>query len=270
MNYLHIKFSGWFQSRFATNPDPADDPRGTRGFSRALPGEPDFDRIIRFQPEGTFMRSHVKQEVGVKVTAVFDARGYVVNHPLLETRVNLEDNPIFKGENKIVAGDGNEPIVPFKLSVTNAYLGVVRSSSLDLLKMPFEELRPSSFATAPGKVAESTGIHYIKEMQKRIDHLKNEEQDSNTVERINRLEGYLKSGTTKSLFSSSAERIFNTIQTYNIQLKGPVSLLDQNQIINQKIDIHNDWIVNFWMGGWDIDASCGFVEGHLSIPQIES
>src|SRR5512133_460655 len=49
---LSLHFAGWFQCRLATDPDPADEPRGVSGFTFAYPGEPDLDRVIRFaRPE---------------------------------------------------------------------------------------------------------------------------------------------------------------------------------------------------------------------------
>lgn len=66
---IMMKFSGWFQCRLATDPDPSDEPRGVSGYMKALPGEPDLDRIIRFQPP-IFQRSHT-QGVGVIVRDVY-------------------------------------------------------------------------------------------------------------------------------------------------------------------------------------------------------
>ena len=48
---LTINFEGYFQMRMATDPDPSDEPRGLSGYTFALPGEPDFDRVLHFQPD---------------------------------------------------------------------------------------------------------------------------------------------------------------------------------------------------------------------------
>jgi hypothetical protein len=45
---IHIYFDGIFQDRLATDDDPADHPRGENGWTFACTGEPNFDRIIRF------------------------------------------------------------------------------------------------------------------------------------------------------------------------------------------------------------------------------
>ena len=46
---MDIDFEGWWQCRFATDPDPSDDPRGVSGPTFTTAGEPAFDRVIRFQ-----------------------------------------------------------------------------------------------------------------------------------------------------------------------------------------------------------------------------
>ena len=39
---IWLKFTGWFQCRLATDPDPTDEPRGVSGYVRAVAGEPDL------------------------------------------------------------------------------------------------------------------------------------------------------------------------------------------------------------------------------------
>ncbi len=46
---LSITFAGWAQCRLPTDPDPYDEPRGVSGYMYAYAGEPDLDRLIRFQ-----------------------------------------------------------------------------------------------------------------------------------------------------------------------------------------------------------------------------
>jgi hypothetical protein len=36
---LVLKFGGWFQCPLATDPDPADEPRGVDGYKHAVAGE---------------------------------------------------------------------------------------------------------------------------------------------------------------------------------------------------------------------------------------
>src|SRR6185503_3047945 len=53
---IELAFAGFFECRLATDPDPFDELRGTSGWTFALPGEPNLDRIIRFQPTGAVLR----------------------------------------------------------------------------------------------------------------------------------------------------------------------------------------------------------------------
>src|SRR5438067_16813 len=103
-----LGFSGWFQVRLATDPDPCDEPRGVSGYSWALPGEPDLDRIIRFQPNAPFLRAGCAPEVrpGVVVQHVSMSERELADHPLAHARVDLVDGPKFEGRNGIVAEDG--------------------------------------------------------------------------------------------------------------------------------------------------------------------
>ena len=259
MNFIHIKFCGWFQSRFATDPDPADDPRGTRGFSMSLPGEPDFDRIIRFQPEGTYLRSHIKQVIGVTVKAIYVDKDYLINHPLLGAKVNLKDNPVFKGENGIVAEDGLEPIIPFRLSISNSYFEIERSCPAN--PPEFSTTRPNGGSSAPGKIAEATKIYNFREvMEDRIRRLQNEVPSPVISKRIENIQRFS--------IKDPGDRIFNYAQAYSIELKGQAIFKDYYHKMEQQVDTESNWLVEFWMGGWDIDASCGFVKGYLSIPQL--
>ena len=43
---IEVRYSGWFQCRLATDPDPYDEPRGVSGYLHAYVGEPDLDRRI--------------------------------------------------------------------------------------------------------------------------------------------------------------------------------------------------------------------------------
>ena len=67
LQMLRLSFEGWFQCRLATDPDPPDEVRGVSGWTFAVAGEPDLDRVIRLQPAGTITRSG-GPTVGVTVT----------------------------------------------------------------------------------------------------------------------------------------------------------------------------------------------------------
>src|SRR5437588_725803 len=114
---IWIKFNGWFQCRLATDPDPSDEPRGVSGYVHAVAGEPDLDRIIRLQTNGSMRRSHCPK-IGVSVAGVYgDPRHEASRHPLLGAVVDLLDAPKFEGRNHVLAEDGFEAVVPCHLRV---------------------------------------------------------------------------------------------------------------------------------------------------------
>ena len=69
---LDIQFEGYFQCRFATDPDPSDERRGVSGPTFAAPGEPDLERTIRFN-DFQYLRYPRTQEDGVCLLYTSDA-----------------------------------------------------------------------------------------------------------------------------------------------------------------------------------------------------
>lgn len=117
---ITLAFSGWFQARFATDPDPYDHLRGKDGWTFAVPGEPDFDRVIRFSAP-VAPRSHGPQ-VGVSISDVRSGGQSVPGHPLVGAAVALLDGPKFEGHNGDIAPDGHEPVFPLHLLVSQGQL----------------------------------------------------------------------------------------------------------------------------------------------------
>ncbi len=115
---LSLHFEGWLECRLATDPDPTDEPRGVSGWTFALAGEPDLDRIIRLQPEHAVNRV-LRSPVGVRMHAVSIAGERVPDHPLRDAPMELLDDPVFDGRNGIVAEDALEPIVPFHIRISH-------------------------------------------------------------------------------------------------------------------------------------------------------
>ncbi len=102
---MNLEFEGWWQCRFATDPDPADDPRGVSGPTFVVAGEEPLDRIIRWQSP-RFPRYPMEKSVGVTVRRVTfgappSSSGAPSNvepdaaHPLVGTPVSLLAAPEF-------------------------------------------------------------------------------------------------------------------------------------------------------------------------------
>jgi hypothetical protein len=47
----------------------------------------------------------------------------------------------------------------------------------------------------------------------------------------------------------------------------PLQELWRGYVLTREIDAEKPWIIDFWMGGWDPDAACGFMQGYISIPE---
>ncbi len=119
---LELKFQGWFQCRLASDPDGANEKRGITGNNFAIGDQPDLDRIIRFQPSSTIIRSHCP-EIGVYVITAkiiappIDLYNVVKEVPdFIGAKIDLLDSPKFEGRNHMVSDDG-EPIDPFELRI---------------------------------------------------------------------------------------------------------------------------------------------------------
>src|SRR5579859_3431489 len=103
-----LDFDGWFQCRLATDADPFDEKRGVDGWNFAFAGEPDLDRIIRFQTP-VAQRSH-GPAVGVRVQAVSSNGQGVAGHALIGAAVDLIDGPVFEGRDGLISTSAKEPI----------------------------------------------------------------------------------------------------------------------------------------------------------------
>jgi hypothetical protein len=259
---IQLLFEGWFQCRLATDPDPSDEPRGVSGYMKALPGEPDLDRIIRLQPP--FFRRSYTPEVGVVVREVVIDGVSDKASPYISAEINLLDDPIFKGENGVVAEDGAEPIVPFVLEVRKGSEAVSRRcpASKEFIEFPFVGLQSIGILRDPAAIAAATGITDIKEhiterRQKMEEDLKTE-KDETVSDNLRRRIAFLQ--------TPSAIGFFPFMMKYRVPLTGEVfatgSLNDLKDLARKD---SFDWIVDFWMGGWDADAASGYVKGHIEL-----
>ena len=125
---IEIHFDGIFQDRLATDPDSFDNPRGDLGWTKSHTGEPDFDRVIRFN-NPTFPRRYIN-EVGVSITKV-TIDGQNIVDSLVGQMINLGSNTHFVGTPNI---GGKEVLVNFEVSIgTNQQIYLSGKTS----KIPF-------------------------------------------------------------------------------------------------------------------------------------
>ncbi|MGK0317080.1 MAG: hypothetical protein ACI86M_003319 [Saprospiraceae bacterium] len=129
-NYT-LFFKGWAQCRLATDPDPDYEPRGVSGYTFALAGEPDMDRIINFQDRKGVVNRSFGPQVGVNVTGGYyfktkgnggnvqfeDRKPIAEGHPLFGADIDLLGSPTFASHNSILVYNGYGIVDPFQLEV---------------------------------------------------------------------------------------------------------------------------------------------------------
>jgi hypothetical protein len=263
---IELRFSGWFQCRLATDPDPYDEPRGVSGYVHAYVGEPDLDRRIVFQ-DPAFTRPY-GPAIGVTVDEVRVDKVSVAGHPLLGARVDLLDGPTFEGRNGVIAAAGMEPVYPFVLELTKEPFSLVRGISPHNVDYPYPELYAKTIEDAPEEILEATGITDLVAMwtdraaRLRDDLIRLQEpQRTGTTERISFLERQL------GAQGSGAAQFFGARMRYAYELESPIALHDpENWLAGEPVDdTAAPWPLHFWFGGWDADVLCGFARGTLGL-----
>ncbi|HEY5865735.1 MAG TPA: hypothetical protein VI542_09335 [Candidatus Tectomicrobia bacterium] len=272
---LLLNFAGWFQARLATDPDPTDEPRGVSGFTFALAGEPDFDRVIRFH-HPVAPRSHGPQ-VGVFVTSVSMAGQEVFDHPLLRASAHLLGDAKFESRNYVVRDGSMGPIDPFHLQICGHEVILRRK---DLLYPDDPDLKlhlvPPAFLARRGslmpmmvdriRIADATGItDPIAYRQKRRELLQADLQQ--TADPV--MQAALAKRIRELDITDPRKLQILTLSYYNeyrFDLNGPAEIIDPHNRLRGIVDTAQDWPLAFWMGGWDSDALCAYVRGMLTIP----
>jgi hypothetical protein len=279
MSALAIHFEGWFQCRLAVNPDPSDEPRGVSGYTFAVAGEPDLDRVIRWQ-HPVAPRSHAPT-IGVRVSSVELAGTPQPDHGLLGAAVDLLGQPRFESRNRLLSEDraGVAFIEPFELMIECRWVTIRRKDILypsDPTAL-FHTLPPSALNRRgplrkdgmifdPVRVASATGIRDASAYRaarknaliKDLSDARDEVTRAALQKRIHEL----------SIDEPTDQRTMALGLTQNrrFDLNGPASIVDPEQRLSVACDCAVDWPIEFWMGAWDADGLCGFVQGLLKIP----
>ena len=269
---LHLGFSGWFQCRLATDPDPFDEPRGVTGWTFAQPGEPDLDRVVRFQPEGVTARLGCERmAVGVVVDRVTLGDQLQTEHELLGAPVRLvaQDGrpPVFEGRNGAVADDSIEPIVPLVPMVGDGDRRFGRAAAASY-SFPYAGLRgrggvPGS-PGAPTLIQTATGITDITSVWRARLAALRAATPAGPVERAAvdaRIDG-IRNGVGLGLFNVA-------LMSWAAELRGPVELGAAAPLPTPPVTTV-PWSWRLWMGGWDADALGGFAVGELTVPLAPS
>lgn len=287
---LVLEFEGYFQNRMTTDPDPTDEKRGVSGYTFAFAGEPDLDNIVHFQPDepGVWQREFGEAggpEVGVTVRRA--TRDGVDVPDLVGAQIAFIDNCEITELNGILIRDDFFVIHPLHVTLThNGKVLLDRVDYLDPKKplMPVEEAtsdqlqrrQPAGFISMSQEVANATGIGLAteenlkqnretrrKSLEKLLAHTKDPVQRAALVSRIEELEivdQWWNLSVTPRPIDRRAAQLALQCYGWNIDMNGKVFTnrlgADDSQV----------WNINFWMGGWDGDALCGYVKGGWAIP----
>jgi hypothetical protein len=290
---LFIGFSGYWQLRMALDPDPNDEPLGISGPTRVLPGEPNFDALLRFQNQ-VFPRFPHDKDMGIFVDKVErsnaetpDKRHVIDDHPLLGAAVDLVDGPKFE-ERGFVTVYQKMPIEPFHLRISGNDIELAVDDLWDPTNpdLTYDQvcafqpalLSRRSLVVQPGSmiVAEATGItdyaEYRRERRRelearRADPAHRDEIPALTV-RINDLAKDDLATATEGLvgLTVSAQQFLGLCGFYSFLIQGNPVVKDPNHRLPGRIGVSQQWSINFWMGGFDVDALTAFVKGTLVVP----
>jgi hypothetical protein len=277
-----------YEAAMATDPDPPDDPRGISGASIAVAGEPDFDRVIRFQPptDLRMLRQHGPR-IGVSVKGVSVAGQADFEHPLVGARVDLLSGPRFWEQNGVIAPRNAAFIDPFDLEILGSAGASLRRRALwdpqrpDLAFYEVEEKllqqrevrgfdldQPEVLSLALGSpVRKDVGtedLNTLKDsfIQNRLVQLirdRDETQDPIVKvaleQRIEVLRRKDWQGTKIRLLAAARVK-------YSFFLNGAPVVAGL-----KTVDLVTPWALAFWMGAWDNDALCGYIRGTLDVPR---
>jgi hypothetical protein len=120
---------------------------------------------------------------------------------------------------------------------------------------------------APSRIAEATGIDdFQRHLDKRVAKLKGDkesEEDPTRLENIRRRIALLTEVDGEG--QRTATRFFGATLPYFVPLAGEGSVEDPDGRLGANIDLDRSWTSELWMGGWDPDAMCAFMQVYLSV-----
>jgi len=283
-----IEFRGWFVYRLPTDPDPTDEGRGVSGYTFALAGEPDLDRIICFRDLGGFTpRSHTPR-LGVNVfRAHVTAPGGrdLELKELVGASVDLLGRPMLENRNWLLTPPGQEPIVPFQLEIAKDGLRIFREDYLD----PTDPQRPVYEATpdqlrrrgATGialdalAIGQATGVwdplQIIRDRKGTLEQEREKaraEGDEVAVAALGKRLDELAIALAPENRMDRRVLARQAIERFAFDMNGAWRIDDPEGVLGGSPDPSATWSLAFWMGAWDPDTLTAFANGALRIPLL--
>jgi hypothetical protein len=276
---LIASFSGWCLLRLATDPDPTDEPRGVSGYTFAFAGEPDLDRVLRLQPPADFTPRSQSPALGVAVTEAVRSDTGAAIPALVGAAVDLADDPVLENRNWTLTLPGYEPIVPFHLRIATTALQISRDAPLNpadpdqpVWQAPASVIAAhgaAGMAYEPETIGRATGIwDSLALVTKRLGLLQAElAQETDPVKatalqgRIAELEFALANPNDRRVMA----RYF--VERFGFPVLGPATVTgDQQSLLGGQLDTTAPWLAAFWLGAWDPDLLCTYMQGTIEIP----
>ena len=279
---LELDFEGWWQCRFATDPDPSDEPHGVSGPTFTVPGEPPFDRLVRFQDPVCPRYPHA-DGVGVNVTAVrVGGVPAPAAHPLQGARVDLLDGPQFNQRNLVLVDAPFQLLLdPFHLQIAGGGVTLSRAALWDVtrpgltvddvfLEPDLLKPRMNAIAIQSAEVAEATGVmDYAATRAQRAANLRRlaaEEPDPVTRAGYERRIAAFDADEHLTGARLAGEQFMGMQATWSFPLNGTPRVEDSAGALGGTAGTSQPWPVQFWLGGYDVDTLLGYARGTLTLP----
>ena len=281
---MDLHFEGWWQCRFATDPDPTDDPRGVSGPTFITPGEPVFDRVIRFQ-NPVAPRWPFTDRIGVTVRSVTVGGVAQPQSQLVGRPVDLRGDPEFRQRNLVLVDQPFQVLIdPFDLQIGTPDSDMLRRAALwdvtrpeltiedvfldDVLLAP----RMNTAAIQSAEVAEATGIlDYAGYRRERLAALtQRRAKVTEPVEQaaLDRRITALDDDALLIGVRLASEQFLGMQVTYGFVLDGTPQVVDAQDLLGGTVGTSQSWGLTMWWGGYDVDALVGYVRGTLSVPFV--
>ena len=281
---MDIDFEGWWQCRFATDPDPTDDPRGVSGPTFITAGEPVFDRVIRFQ-DPVMPRWPFTDRLGVTVRSVTIGGVAQPASVLIGRPVDLLGGPQFRQRNLVLVDQPFQVLIdPFDLQVGSPDSVMLRRAALWDVTRPdltIEDVflddaliapRMNTVAVQSAEVAEATGIlDYAGYRRERLAALTERRKSATDPVEQAALERRITALQDDAILTGvrlASEQFLGMQVTYDFVLDGTPEVIDEDDDLGGTVGTSQTWGLSMWWGGYDVDTLCGYVRGTLSVPFV--
>lgn len=282
---MDIHFEGWWQCRFATDPDPSDDLRGVSGPTFITAGEPVFDRVIRFQ-DPVMPRWPFTDRLGVSVRSVTIRGVAQQGNALIGRPVDLLGGPQFRQRNLVIVEQPFQVLIdPFDLQVGSPESVMLRRAALWDVTRPdltVEDVfldealiapRMNTVAVQSAEVAEATGIlDYAGYRRDRLAALIERRKTATDAVEQAALERRITALQDDAILTGvrlASEQFLGMQVTYDFVLDGTPEVVDDDGDLGGTVGTSQTWGLTMWWGGYDVDTLCGYVRGTLSVPFVE-